>query len=228
MADFVNREVARERLRKACKMGTFVSVLLLLAGLAYGGIAALVYTDTRVPQFVATALYMIVPTLGDTLLATAECATKAVLFFLIGLVGILLFHKVAKTGDAFRLGQMKQLRFIAVLLTLLGFLPSLVGNGIKIATALRSGHSALAVMSFAVDAMCIVAGLLVFFIARMLVAGANLGRMEDQGAPAPVATDTTFSSMPDLSQVPMAQTETASPYDAVDQTLEQPSSSFDL
>jgi hypothetical protein len=33
MTDYVGREVALDRMRKACKAGTIASVLLLLAGL---------------------------------------------------------------------------------------------------------------------------------------------------------------------------------------------------
>ena len=81
MSDYVNREVARDRLRKACKAGTIVSVLLVLVGILYGGIAALVFTKTAVPRIVAEALYFLVPAMGDTTLAVAECGSRAALFF---------------------------------------------------------------------------------------------------------------------------------------------------
>lgn len=210
MADYVSREVARERLRKACKTGTIVSLIVLLAGLAYGGIAALIFTNTKLPDLVYSALYVIVPTLSDTMLATVECATRGVLFLLIGLFGLLMFRKVNKTGDAFRAGQMRQLKFVASLTVLLGFLPSVAANIAKIALGMRQGGSPMAMMSFAIDAMCIVAGIFMWSAARMLVAGAVLGRQEEEMSL--VEPTTTTSPVPDFGDVPdLANVTTAVP-----------------
>jgi hypothetical protein len=84
---------------------------------------------------VSKALYGVIPTLSDPLIAEAECATRALLFLLMGLVGILMFRKVAKTGDAFRVGQLRQLKLEALLVFLLGFLPTLVANVVKMVVA---------------------------------------------------------------------------------------------
>lgn len=207
MADYVSREVARERLRKACKAGSIISFFLLLGGLAYGGIAAIIALNIRLPfEFMYTFLHLIVPTMADTTLALAECGTKAALLFLIGLLGMLMFRKVNKTGDSFRTGQCRQLKFIAFLAILLGFLPSVVGNALKVATAIQLGNPPMAVMSFVVEPMCIVAGLFMFMATRMLVAGSLLGHQEeefsatsmvDQGEP-------DFMDVPDLAHVPTA------------------------
>ena len=207
MADYVSREVARERLRKACKGGTIVSVLLLLLGLCYGGIAAIVGLDVKLPfEFMYSFLYVVVPTMSDATLALAECTTKAVLLLLMGFIGILLFHKAAKTGEAFRTGQLRQLKFIAFLMILLGFLPTLVGNILKVALSIQSGGQALAVMSFAVEPMCILAGLFMFAAARVLAAGSYLGSQEEELASDPyvAAAEPDFAGVPDLGSVPTA------------------------
>ena len=198
MADYVSREVARERLRKACKAGVIVSALLLVGGLCYGGVAAIIATNTRLPEFLVNFLYLVIPTLSDTLLALVECTTRAVLFLLIGLLGILMFRKMSKTGDAFRSGQLRQLRFISFLLILLGFLPTVAGNIAKVIAAIQRGGSPMTVMSFSFDAMCIVAGLFVFMAARALVAGSLLGTQEQQLA----ADPTTVTSVPNYDDVP--------------------------
>ncbi len=178
MADFVNREVSRARLHKACNAGTTVSVLLMLVGCAYGAAAALVATNMAVPGFVATVLHTIVPTLADTALAIADCATRAVIFVLMGLVGVLMFRQVARHDDAFRVEQMRQLRFIALLVILLGFLPSLVGNAAKVALATQGGRPVLSELDLAVDGMCILGGLILFMAARMLVAASVLAQQD--------------------------------------------------
>lgn len=198
MADYVSREVARERLHKACKAGTVLSVIMLLAGLMYAGIAAIVATNTRLPELVVRALYVIVPTLSDTYLALAECATRAVLFVLIGLLGILMFRKMSKKDDAFRTGQLRQLKFIAFLFMLLGFLPTLAGNIAKVVMTIQRGGNPMAVMGFDVDAMCVIAGLFLFMAARALVAGSLLGQQQEQMA----ADPTTVTAEPDYSDVP--------------------------
>lgn len=232
MSDYVNREVARDRLRKACKAGTIVSVLLMLVGIAYGGIAALIYTKTAVPRFVSEALYFVVPTMGDTVLSIAECGTRAILFLLLGLIGLLMFRKVSKTGEAFRIGQLKQLRFLSFLVILLGFLPTLVANGAKVALAIRSGGSPLAVMSFAFDAMSIIGGLYLYMVARMLVAGAVVASQDGvSGGYVPSTPEPDFVDVPDLSNVTTAQEATSIPdyadiiaADSAGTTLEQPPS----
>lgn len=228
MADYVSREVARERLRKSCKLGTTCSVILLLCGLAYAAVVALVVTEIPVPRFVSNALYVVIPTLSDPLIAEVECAVRALLFLFMGLVGILMFRKVTKTGDAFRLGQLKQLRFLAILVFLLGFLPTVAANVAKMVVALRSSNSPLAVMSFAVEPMCIIGGLFLYVVARMLVSGAVLGHQEQlvQADPTAVTDEPSFAGVPDLSQIPTAQDSTLvgapSTFDPVDTTLEQP------
>jgi hypothetical protein len=206
MADYVSREVARERLHKACKAGIILSVLILLAGLVYAGIAAIIATNTRLPEFVINILYIIVPTLSDTYLALADCATKAVLFLLIGLFGILMFRKMAKKDDAFRTGQMRQLKFIALLLVLLGFLPTLVGNIAKVVMAIQRGGSPMAVMSFDVNGMCVIAGLFMSMAARALVAGSLLGKQQEQLAadPTTVTAEPDYSDVPDMTHVTTA------------------------
>lgn len=233
MSDYVNREVARDRLRKACKAGTIVSVLLVLVGILYGGIAALVFTKTAVPRIVAEALYFLVPAMGDTTLAVAECGSRAALFFLLGLVGLLMFRKVAKTGDAFRVGQLKQFKFLAFLVILLGFLPTVVANGTKAVIALRSGLSPFAALSFAFDVMSIIGGLYLFMVARMMVAGAVLASQADvpSGGYVPSTPEPDFGDVPDLSNVTTAQEATSIPdyadiiaADNAGTTLEQPPS----
>lgn len=208
MADYVSREVARERLRKACKGGTFVSVLLLLLGIGYGGIAAIIGLNVKLPfGFLYSALYVIVPTMSDAALALAECATKAVLLVLMGFFGILMFHKVAKTGEAFRVGQLRQLKFVAFLTILLGFLPTLAGNLVKVIYSMQQGGPALAVMSFAIEPMCIVAGLMLFMGCRVLVAGSRLGTQEEAMAdidPQYNAPEPDYADVPDLGSVPTA------------------------
>lgn len=233
MSDYVNREVARDRLRKACKAGTIVSVLLVLAGILYGGIAALIFTKTAVPRVVAEALSYVVPNMGDMTLAVAECACRAVLFFLLGLVGLLMFRKVAKTGDAFRLGQLKQFKFLAFMVFLLGFLPTLVANGAKIFVSVRSGMAPFAHLSFAIDATCIIGGLFLFVASRVLVAGAVLASQADNpsGAYVPSVSEPDFADVPDLANVTTAQEATSIPdyadiiaADNAGTTLEQPPS----
>ena len=234
MADYVSREVARERLRKACKAGTILSVIMLLLGLLYGGVAAIIGLEVAVPGFVTNALYVLVPTMGDRILAAADCGTKGFLIALSGLLGILMFHKISRTGEAFRAGQLKQLKFIAFLLMLLGFLPTVVGNAVKVALAVQSGSAPLAVLSFAVEPMCILAGLFVFMALRAQVAGSHLVREEGElMATDPVANapEPSFAGVPDLGNVttavPVSDATVASPsvtpygYD-VESTGEQP------
>ena len=221
MADYVSREVARERLHKACRGGSAVSAIALIAGLLYGGIAALIALNVKLPfEFMYTALYVIVPTMGDTVLALADCATKAVLLVLTGFMGLLMFRKVGRTDDAFRPRQLKQLRFIAFLSILLGFLPTLVGNAIKVALALQKGGLATATMSFIVEGMCVLTGLLVFMACRVLVAGANLSTQQEgleQSGPVPGASTPDFEDVPDLGHMPTAVSD-----DDVSTTMRQP------
>ena len=208
MADYVSREVARERLRKACKMGSIASVLLILAALASGGIAALVGLGVRLPfEFMYDVLYALVPNMGDAVVATSECATRAVLFFLMGLFGLLMYRKMSKTGDAFRLGQLRQLKFQCLLIILLGFMPTLVGNIAKFIVAILEGTMPFAALYFEVDAMCVLGGLLAFLAARVLVAGAVLGRQEEEVATSVPVADVPapdFTGVPDLANVTTA------------------------
>lgn len=191
MADYVSWDIARDRLHSACKAGIILSVLFLLLALLYAGIAALIFINVKLPDIVWSALYVIVPTMSNTTLALADCATKAALFLLMSIVGILMFSKVKKTDEPFRTGQLKQMRFLAVMLVLLGFLPTVVGNAVVIIEAMRKGGSPMAVMSFDANGMCIIAGLITYYAVRMLVAGSVL-----QSAVRPVlgsATTTTQS-----------------------------------
>lgn len=173
MSVFVSREVAQDHLRSACKLGIFVSVVSLLVGIGYGAMAGAIGANVKLPDLVYSLMYLVVPTMSDAALALAECGTRAVLFFLMGLFGILMFNKMSKTGQAFRVGQARQFRFIALLMFLLGFLPTLVGNLLKIVLALKEGGSPVAVMSFNVNGLCTVVGLLAFVYARTLVFGAQ-------------------------------------------------------
>lgn len=207
MADYVSREVARERLRKACKGGTILSVLVFLMGLCYAGIAAVVGLNIKLPfEFMYTVLNVVVPTMSDATVALAECATRAVLLVLMGFVGMLLFRKVSKTGDAFRTGQLRQLKFVAFLSILLGFMPSLVSNIIKVIFAFRAGGQPLAVVSLVAEPMCILVGLFMFVAARVLVAGSRLGSQEEELASDPyvAAPEPDFADVPDLGSVPTA------------------------
>ena len=207
MADYVSREVARENLRKACKGGTLLSVLVLLLGLCYGGLAAIVGLNVKLPfEFMYTALNVVVPTLSDATIALAECATKAVLLVLMGFIGILMFRKVSKSGDAFRAGQLKQLKFVAFLSILLGFMPTVVSNILKVVLAVRAGGQPLAVMSFAIEPMCILVGFVMFAAARVLVAGSRYGSQEEELASDPyvAAPEPDFAGVPDLGSVPTA------------------------
>ena len=213
MADYIGREVARERLRKACKAGTVFSVFVLIAGLAYAGMAGLIGMDVRVPDLVYNILVVLVPTIDDMVLATAECGTRALLLILAGIFGLLMFGKISKTSDAFRTGQLKQLRFLSVLVILLGFLPTLVGNGIKIYLAMRAGKAPTAVMSFAIDVLCIFVGLFMFVASRVLVAGSVYESQNQKMASDPYEgsrTEPNFSNVPDISTmttaVPATQT----------------------
>lgn len=221
MADYVSREVARDNLRKTCRGGKILSAIVFLAGLLYAGIAAVIALDIALPfEFLYTALYVIVPTMADSMLALADCATKAFLLVLMGFLGLLMFGKISRTGEAFRPGQLKQLRFLALLTILLGFLPTLVGNGVKIALSIRQGSMALTTMSFAVEAMCILAGLLLFMACRVLVAGANLDVEQnelEQSIPSYDASEPDFADVPDLGSMP-----TAVPDEDVSSTMRQP------
>ena len=233
MADYVSREVARERLRKACKLGTIASLVVLLAALAYAGITATVVMALHLPEIVERAMNIIVPgvTEADPNSAAAENGTKAVLLLLIAIIGLLMFRKVSRTGNAFRLGQLRQFKFIAFLIVLLGFLPTVVTNGIAVAMAIRSGVPFLPLIDLTVNRMCLAMGLFMFVALRVLVAGALLGSQESSAIDDPGEPD--FASVPDLSNVPTAvsadsEVTTVGEYGTymttVDQTAEQPPS----
>lgn len=207
MADYVSREVARENLRKACKGGTLLSAIVMVLGLFYGGIAAIVGFNVKLPfEIMYTALNVAVPTMSDATIALADCATKAVLLVLMGFVGILMFRKVSKTGDAFRVGQLKQLKFVAFLSILLGFMPAVVSNILKVVLSVRAGGQPLAVMSFAIEPMCILVGFVMFAAARVLVAGSRYGSQEEELSSDPyvAAPEPDFAGVPDLGNVPTA------------------------
>lgn len=182
MAENLSIEVLRDHLRRACKPGTIISVIILIIGLVYAAIAGVLATNTKVPDVLYSFMYMVVPTMGDPLLALAECSTRAFIFFLMGVLGIILFVKISKKSDAFTVGHMQLFRFIALLMFLLGFLPCVVGNVTKIVAALRAGSSPMATMSFDVNGMCTIVGLLVFLAARSFVSGAKLADAEKQAA----------------------------------------------
>lgn len=207
MADFVSREVAREKLRKACKMGKIVSAGFIIVGLVYAAVAAVLALGVRLPTVMANAILWLVPTATETAFSLAECCTKALLFFLIGLIGTLMFGKVTRTGEAFRLGQMRQLRFVALMLVLLGFVPSLAGNAARVALAAQLGRMSLSVIDLSANLSCIAAGLLMFVGARMLVAGARLASQEKGMAtvdPAVTTPAPDYHDMPDLANTPTA------------------------
>lgn len=225
MADYVSREVARDRLRKACKLGKIVSVLLLLAGLAFGGIAAVVGLEVSLPSFVETAIGYIEPRLAgvkpgstDMLAAIAEVGAQALLFFLIGLVGILMFRKIGKTSDAFRMGQLRQLKFEMFLLTLLGFIPTIAANVTRAVIAFQQGTSLLAGIDLHVDVMCVIAGIFAYVAVRPLLAGVLLGTEEEELElidPTAASPEPNYSDVPDLAHVPTAVPE-------VDNTIAAP------
>lgn len=226
MADYVSREVARERLHGACKAGRIFAVLVLLLAIGYGAVVAIVITNVEVPKVVLDVLYKIAPTLNDQRLAVGDFAAKSFLLLLISIISIVMFSKVSRSGDAFRMGQLKQLKFVAFLLMLLGIVPSLAGNGVKVYDAVQAGQAPLSVIAVNPDAMCIVGGLLMFLAARMLVAGANLGSEEELlYAENPVADnrEPDFVDVPDLANVPTAAPLTSDAYDfeSVDQTVQR-------
>lgn len=226
MADYVSREVARERLHDACKAGRIFAVLLLLLGLVYGGIVAVLIMNVELPKIVFDILYKAAPTLNDQRLAIGDFAAKAILLVLISIISLVMFGKISKSGDAFRVGQLKQLKFIAFLFLLLGIIPSIAGNGVKVYDATQTGVAPLSVISITPDMMCIVAGLMMFLAVRVLVAGANLAVEDDMlygGDPSVGEREPDFVDVPDLSNVPTAAPLAADSYDidSVDQTMQQ-------
>lgn len=237
MADYVSREVARERLRKACKLGTIASLIVLLAALVYAGITAIVVTGYALPDIVQKVIDFIAPRLSevDANTSIAENGTKAALLLLIAIIGLLMFRKVSRTGDAFRARQLKQFKFIAFLIVLLSFLPSLVANGIRVALAIQAGSPFLSVIDIVVNRMALAMGLFMFVALRMLVAGAMLGSQGGYVEGEPSEPD--FASVPDLSNVPTAVPvadegvpvgEYGTILTDVDRTAEQPPSFPDL
>lgn len=226
MADYIGREVARERLQGACKAGRIFAILTLLLALGYGAVVAIVITNVEVPTIVLDVLYKVAPTLNDQRLAIGDFAAKGVILLLASIISIVMFSKVSRSGDAFRVGQLKQLKFVAFLLILLGIVPSLAGNGVKVYDAIQAGVAPLSVISVNPDAMCFVAGLLMFLAARVLVAGAKLGSEEALlYAEDPVADgrEPDFVDVPDLANVPTAAPLTSDSYDfdSVDQTAQR-------
>ncbi|MBP3894538.1 MAG: hypothetical protein J6D34_10935 [Atopobiaceae bacterium] len=207
MADYISREVARERLNKACKKGKILMVIVLLLGLLYAGLCALIAMDIKVPDMVYNIMLVIVPLMSDKILAAADCGTRGFIFLLTAIIGLLMFGKIAKTGDAFRSGQLKQLRVISVLTILLGFMPTLVGNGVKAFLAVRSGNPPIANMSLAIDVLCIGIGVLMFAVTRVQVAGGVLKSQEALIASDPIAggmTEPNFANVPDISSMTTA------------------------
>ena len=199
MADRVNKEVARERLRRACKAGTIVSAIVLVLGLCYAGVAVLIGMGVNLPfQFMRSVLFLMVPTMDDVVLGTTEAATKALLLVLMGLFGILASRKIAKGSEPFRLGQLRQFKFVALLALLLGFLPTLLADLVKIGTSLQAGQPALAVLSFSVEPLCVLVGIMCFAAARILVAGGVFEQAEEMGVPYDAAGQT-MADAPDLS-----------------------------
>ena len=226
MADYVGREVARERLHGACKAGRIFAVLLLFLAIGYGAVVAIVITNIAVPKVVLDVLYRFAPTLNDQRLAIGDFSAKSLILLLASIISIVMFTKVSRSGDAFRVGQLKQLKFVAFLLMLLGIVPSLAGNGVKVYDAIQAGQQPLSVIWISPDTMCIIAGLLMFLAARMLVAGANLGvEQELLYAEDPVADgrEPDFVDVPDLANVPTAAPLTSDAYDfdSMDQTVQR-------
>ena len=207
MADYISREVARERLHKACSRGKILAFLVLIVGLVYAGIAAVIAMDVKVPDMVYDAMLVIEPLMANKVLAIADSGTRGFLLVLIAIICLLMFGKIAKSGDAFRTRQLKQLRLIAILVTLLGFLPTLVGNGVNIYFALSQGKALTGNISLSIDALCIGIGILLFTIARVFVAGSVLSSQEALFASDPVAgsmTEPNFSNVPDISSMTTA------------------------
>lgn len=224
MADYVSREVARERLRAACKGASAIAAIVLLAGLVYGGIAAIFGLGVALPfEFLYTIINAIVPESSDTTVAVSESATRAFILVLMGLLGLLMVRKVRRTGEAFRAGQLKQLKFIAFLSILLGFVPSVASNIVRFVLALRAGQVlSLSALSLAFDPMCMITGILVYTICRVMVAGANVGLEEEELEMLDPGTyhdhdEPDFMGVPDLEHVPTAVSE-----ETVDDTAYQP------
>ena len=202
MAERVNKEVARERLRRTCKAGIIVSVIVLLLGLCYAGMAACIgmgFYPTF--QFLRSAMYLVVPTMDDMVLGATEAGTKALLLFLMGLFGILACSKISKGSEPFRLRQLKQLKFVALLTLLLGFLPTLVADLVKIGTSLQAGRPALAVLSYSVEPMCVLVGIVAFVAARILVAGGVYEQAEDVTPAFDGGASQVLPDVPDVSDI---------------------------
>jgi hypothetical protein len=213
-------------LHGTCKAGRIFAVLLLLLGLVYGGIVAILITNFEVPKIVFDILYKVAPTLNDQRLAIGDFAAKAILLLLIAIISLVMFGKISKSGDAFRVGQLKQLKFIAFLFLLLGIIPTIAGNGVKVYDAIQAKVAPLSVISITPDAMCLIAGLMMFLAVRVLVAGANLVDEEDMfyaGGSVSDEREPDFVDVPDLSNVPTAAPLGPDSYevDAVDQTIQR-------
>ena len=200
MGDYISRDVARDKLYTTCKSGRIIAVLLLLLALIYGAIVGITVAGVELPKVAQDLLYMAAPTLADERLAIGVFAAKAVILLLASIILILMFSKISRTEDAFRYGQMRQLRFVGFMLMLLGIVPTLAGNGVKIYDAIMAGEQPLAAIVIQPDTMCFLAGLIMFMAARALAAGANLGYEEDSYYDeGPEELNSEFEDMPDLS-----------------------------
>ena len=208
MADYVSREVARDRLQRACKAATIVSVLVLLLGLFFAVIAAVLALNVALPfQVMYTAIDMVIDSIDDVVLGTAEAGTKAVLFFLMGLFGILACRKIDKTGEAFGLRQLKRIKFVAFLTVLAGFLPTLVADIAKTVFAFREGTPLFMDLSIDVEPLCILVGLVMFMLMRVLVAGSLYESQSDEllaEQPKAEIAEPDYSGVPDIASVTTA------------------------
>ena len=207
MGDYISRDVARDKLYSTCKAGRIIAVLLLLFSLIYAAIVGVTIAGVELPPVLKDLLYMAAPTLGDERLALGVFTAKALILFLASIILILMFSKISKTEDAFRYGQMRQLRFVGFMMMLLAIVPTLAGNGVKVYDAIQAGEQPLSTIVIQPDAMCFIAGLVMFMTARALAAGSNLHNEDESfyGATSePEDINSEFDGVPDLSQVTTA------------------------
>lgn len=228
MGDYISRDVARDRLFSTCKAGRAVAILILLLSFVYGAIVGITIAGVELPPVAKDLLYMAAPTLNDERLALGYFTAKALILFLSAIILILMFSKMARTEDAFRWGQMRQLRFVGCMMMLLGILPTLAGNGVLVYDAIMANEQPLNVINIRPDVMCFIAGLVMFMAARALAAGANLFNEDDafySATSEPEDLGSEFEGVPDLSNVTTAMPLAPEPSStgAAEPIAEQPS-----
>ena len=221
MADYVSREVAHEQLRSACKAGKIVSILVLLLGLCFGGIAAVIALGLQLPlQMMYNVIDMVIDSTSDVVLGTAEAATKAVLLFLMGLFGILACGKIGKTGEPFQPRALKRIKFVVFLTMLMGFLPTLVADIAKIIFCARAGMPLFEVLTYDVEPLCTLVGFIMFMLVRVLAAGATYEYQSDEFVaehPTGDVEQPDFDGVPDIASVTTAAPLVAeTPVEAID------------